>query len=125
MLILFFQMYRLSKYLNKCYRCLCCCMNTIEVSNINLNMKYNAQGNPVGEFFPYSSGGSISLVGKMLNAIRHIPGVKGFNPSQFHRLSDINVIDVFAVVNGFDISQIWVGFVVLGGRLGRCRFINY
>ena len=44
-------------------------------------MKYNAQGNHVGELFHHSLGGSNSLVGKVLNAISHIPGVKGSIPA--------------------------------------------
>ena len=44
-------------------------------------MKYNAQGNNVGELFHHSLSGSNSLVGKVLNAISHIPGVKGSIPA--------------------------------------------
>ena len=44
-------------------------------------MKYNAQGNHGGELFHHFLGGSNSLVGKVLNAISHIPGVKGSIPA--------------------------------------------
>ena len=53
----------------KWYRCLCCSINTIEVSviGITLNLNYNAQGNDVKDLFQHFLGGSISSDGKVSN----------------------------------------------------------